>query len=132
MKQEMLEKEAQVMTEDKTARTFIKSFWTRMEFVWRIIASTIITSIYISIVYQTSQAHYNFLYNIVKMTNSTSRIELFFGINENLHRTLFYNSSFIINEKESISETATSYEDYATDIIEQIYQVIKILNIFCL
>lgn len=67
-------------------RKFVSSFWTKMEFIWRIFFSTSLSVGYITAVYLTYQAHYDFLDSIVEMSKSTTRIGVIIGGNENIHR----------------------------------------------
>ena len=74
------------MSEDSKERGFTRTIFTKLEFVWRISLSAAITSIYISLVYVTCQSHFDFLFDITKLSNFTDRIQLVYSISEDFHR----------------------------------------------
>lgn len=75
-----------ISSDDDRERQFDKTLWTKLECIWRISLSALITIVYLIIVYVTSQSHYDFLFGIINICTNIVRLNSIGTANELFHR----------------------------------------------
>ena len=69
-----------------TDRSFTHNTYNRFKFLWALSLSAISGLLYICLFYNSSIIHYDFLFNIIKSSNNTLKIDSSSGIGVATHR----------------------------------------------
>ena len=91
--------------ESKKKRSFFRTIWARLEFLWKIVMAFTVPAIIMIVMYASAIKHSEFMYQVLKLANNTGRLDMTLSVSDAINRVYYYDRSAVTYVSSTVDKT---------------------------